>query len=210
MDPFWVPDATRTIPLLASPIESCRALALAVIFTAFARTHEFLGRPRFGAQMRNRYPHVPHDPAWFLEGRIVSELQPRAGEIVIFKPSDGAFYDTPLETILKNLGRDTIIISGTLTNFCCGEIFGSDVTATDDPIMHENELRVLRKGFARVMRASDIVAALRVAAGVDASPNGRFRAYTGSYLGLNAASRSLWNAVPASGLCCRGATAAFV
>jgi hypothetical protein len=44
-------------------------------------------------------------------------------------------------------------------------VFGSDVTATDDPSMQEPELRVLRKGFARVMTADEIVAALR--AGVD-------------------------------------------
>ena len=84
------------------------------------------------------------------------------------KPSYGAFYDTPLETILKNLGRDTVIICGTLTNFCCGMtarqayergfkvVVGSDVTATDDPSMQEPELMVLRKGFARVLTADEI------------------------------------------------------
>ncbi|NWF74185.1 MAG: isochorismatase family protein [Nitrospirae bacterium] len=32
----------------------------------------------------------------------------------------GLLYYTPLETILRNLGRDTVIICGTLTNFCFG------------------------------------------------------------------------------------------
>ena len=84
----------------------------------------------------------------------------------------GAFYDTPLETILRNLGRDTIIITGTLTNFCCGTtarqgcergfqvVFGSDLTATDDPSLQDVEPCVLRKGFARVMTSRDIAAAL--------------------------------------------------
>jgi hypothetical protein len=91
---------------------------------------------------------------------------------VIFKPSYGAFYDTPLETILRNLNRDTIIVVGTLTNFCCGTtarqgyergfyvVFCSDLIATDDPDMQEAELSVLRKGFARIMTAS---AGIRVA-----------------------------------------------
>jgi nicotinamidase-related amidase len=92
---------------------------------------------------------------------------------VIHKPSYGAFYDTPLETILKNLGKDTVIICGTLTNYCCGMtarqayersfrvVFGSDVTATDDPDMQEPELKVMRKGFAMVLSADEIIEMLK-------------------------------------------------
>jgi nicotinamidase-related amidase len=28
--------------------------------------------------------------------------------------------DNPLETMLKNLSKDTVILCGTLTNYCCG------------------------------------------------------------------------------------------
>jgi len=170
--PFWAPGATRIVPRIAELIAACRKRSVPMIFTAFRITRGSLDRPKSGRFMPNRMSRLPADPAWFREGRIVSELAPEPGDVVIFKTSYGAFYDTPLETILKNLERDTIIISGTLTNFCCGMtarqgyergfqvIFGSDVTATDDPAMHENELRVLRKGFARVMTASEIIAAL--------------------------------------------------
>ena len=44
--------------------------------------------------------------AGFRDGRIWEELEPDPGDVAIHKPSCGAFYDTPLETILKNLGRD--------------------------------------------------------------------------------------------------------
>jgi hypothetical protein len=40
-------------------------------------------------------------------------------------------------------------------------VFGSDVTATDDPDMQEPELKVLRKGFARVLRADEIIEMLK-------------------------------------------------
>ena len=118
--PFWVPAATRIVSLIAGLVDSCRALEVPIIFTAFADTYRFLDRPKSGAFMPNRYPQIPHDPGWFRETRISAPLQPQADDILILKPSYGAFYDTPLETILKNLGRDTIVISGTLTNFCCG------------------------------------------------------------------------------------------
>ena len=108
----------------------------------------------------------------FQEGTIYHELAPLENEIVILKPSYGAFYDTSLETILKNLGKDTVIISGTLTNFCCGTtarqayergfkvVFGSDINSTDLPEMHEAELKVLRKGFAKVLSSEEIISAL--------------------------------------------------
>jgi nicotinamidase-related amidase len=169
---YWVPDATRIVPQVARLIAKCRELGVPVIFTAFAATHRGLDRPRSGAYMPNRYPEDAEDGTWFRDGRIWHELAPRIEDVLILKPSYGAFYDTPLETILRNLGRDTIIISGTLTNFCCGTtarqgyergfnvVFGSDVTATDDAGAQAAELRVQRKGFARVMTAREIVAAL--------------------------------------------------
>jgi len=36
-------------------------------------------------------------------------------------------------------------------------VFGSDVTSTDDPNMQEPELKVLRKGFAEVLTADEII-----------------------------------------------------
>jgi nicotinamidase-related amidase len=170
--PYWVPAATRMVPRLAALVARCRQLRLPVVYTAFARTHFAFDRPSAGVFMPNRYASIQHDDAWFRDGHIYHELQPRPEDIVIHKPSYGAFYDTPLETILRNLGRDTIIITGTLTNFCCGTtarqgyergfrvVFGSDVTATDDPSLQDAELCVLRKGFARVMAASEIEEAL--------------------------------------------------
>jgi len=69
--------------------------------------------------MPNRYGEAGNqNPAWFTIGHIWSELDVQPTDIIIHKPSYGAFYDTPLETILKNLGKDTVIICGTLTNYC--------------------------------------------------------------------------------------------
>jgi nicotinamidase-related amidase len=171
--PFWVPEATRQVGKIQTLIEHCRSKQIPVIFTAFARTHHYLDRPLSGSAMPNRLGHLDIDhAALFCDGQIWHELCPREDEVVIYKPSYGAFYDTPLETMLRNLGKDTIVISGTLTNFCCGTtarqgyergfkvVFGSDVTATDDPSTQEAELQVLRKGFACVLTAEEILQAL--------------------------------------------------
>lgn len=170
--PFWVPEATRQVPRIQQLISACRQAGVPVIFTVFSATHGYLDRPSSGSLMPNRYPDLDVDPEWFRDGRIWHELEPEPGDVVIHKPSYGAFRDTALETILKNLARDTILICGTLTNYCCGTtarqgyergfkvVVGSDVCATDDPTTQEPELRVLRKGFAKVMTASEIGAGL--------------------------------------------------
>jgi len=162
--PDWVPEATRQIPRIRELVDRCREARIPVIFTVYAKTDNYLDRPRTGSSMPGRYPEVDVDRSTFyVDGSVWHELAPRDDEIVIRKPSYGAFYDTPLETILRNLSKDTVIVCGTLTNYCCGMtarqayergfkvVFGSDVTSTDDPDMQEPELRVLRKGFARVM-----------------------------------------------------------
>lgn len=166
--PFWVPEATRQVERIGHLVAACRQAEVPVIFTVFSATHGYLDRPGSGRFMPNRYEELEGDPGWFREGRIWHELAPEPGDVVIHKPSYGAFYDTALETILKNLGRDTILICGTLTNYCCGTtarqgyergfkvVVGGDVCATDDPTMQESELKVLRKGFARVVTAEEI------------------------------------------------------
>ena len=171
--PDWVPEATRQVPRIKRLIEHCRSRGIPVIYTVYARTHRYLDRPMTGKDMPGRFAELDIDfSQFYVEGRVWHELAPRVDEIVIHKPSYGAFYDTPLETILKNLGKDTVIICGTVTSFCCGAtarqayersfkvIFGSDVTSTDDPDMQEPELKVLRKGFAKVIPSPEIIKAL--------------------------------------------------
>lgn len=165
----WIPEATRQVPLIKKLIDFCRDKNITVIYTAFKNTNNFLDRPLTGSIMPNRYPELGYSDDWFKEGKIWHELEPKENEIVIYKPSYGAFYDTPLETILRNLGKNTVIICGTLTNYCCSTtarqayergfkvIFGSDITSTDLPEMQEPELKVLRKGFAKVLSLNDII-----------------------------------------------------
>ena len=65
--------------------------------------------------------------------------------------------------------KDTVIICGTLTNYCCSTtarqafersfkvVFGSDVTAAHFPELHDMELKVLRRGFALVLSLDEIL-----------------------------------------------------
>ena len=97
------------------------------------------------------------------------EIAPEPGEKVIQKHRYSAFFDTDLHTYLCGCDVDTVIITGCMTNYCCGAtardaffrdykvIFGSDVTATDNRDLHEAELKALRRGYARVIPADEIL-----------------------------------------------------
>ncbi len=171
--PYWVPEATRRVSHMKRLIHHCRRKKIPVIFTVYSRTHQYLDRPHTLPLMPSRFPGLDIDQSsYFLTGDVWHELAPVDDELVIHKSSYGAFYETPLETILKNLEKDTVIISGTLTNYCCSTtarqayersfkvIFGSDVTATHFPEFHEMELQVLRRGFAKIMSLEDLLKAL--------------------------------------------------
>lgn len=169
--PFWIPQATRMVPLLARVLAAARKAGLPIIHTAFAATNNFIDRPASGKTMPNRYPTFD-TAALFQTPEIVPDLRPLPHEILLLKPSYGAFYDTPLDTILRNLGCDTVIVTGTMTNLCCGTtarqayergynvIFGSDLTATNSAVLQEAELQTLRYGFARLLDAQEIIALL--------------------------------------------------
>lgn len=165
----WIPEATRQVPKIKKVIEVCREQGVPVMYTVFSKTHEYLDRPKYGHSMPNRFPDLGFDESWFVKGEVWKDLSPKENEVVIHKCSYGAFYDTPLETILKNLERNTVIISGTLTNCCCGTtarqgyergfkvIVGSDITSTYTQEMQEAELSTLRFAFARVMTSEEIL-----------------------------------------------------
>lgn len=168
--PYWIPEATRQVHRIRSLIDHCRHIGIPVLFTVYSNRHHQLDRYPHGRLLPNRFPDLDIDQsAFFMDGRIVSELKPRPEEIVIHKPSYGAFYDTPLDTILKHLGKGTVIICGTMTNYCCGAtarqayergykvLFGADITSTDIPEMQETELMVLRRGFAKVWSVEEIM-----------------------------------------------------
>jgi nicotinamidase-related amidase len=103
---------------------------------------------------------------------IYEDIAPQEQDLVILKHCYSGFRGTELDLVLRSLGVTTVVICGTMTNFCCSStareafwhgyrvIFGSDVNSTDDPLAQEAELGTLRRGFARIMNADEIIAAV--------------------------------------------------
>ncbi len=174
---MWTPQNLRILPNVQRLIETCRRQRVPVIFTEHCHDSYGIDMGLMGEVPLNRPIKEGALQSQAEETKTFREIAPLAHERVIRKHRYSAFFDTDLETVLRGLGVDTLIISGCMTNYCCGAtardafyrnyrvLFGSDITATDNPEIHEAELKTLRRGFARVLSVQEILDELAVAAG---------------------------------------------
>jgi ureidoacrylate peracid hydrolase len=104
--------------------------------------------------------------------QIVDDLKPREGEHLIAKKGFGGFANTPLDTILRNMGVTTCVVSGVTTCVCVSTtvrggvehnyrmILVRDAVAEVNRATHEAELETMDRVFADVKTADDVVAML--------------------------------------------------
>jgi nicotinamidase-related amidase len=173
--PSWIPEATKQLPKIKDLIDTCRKADVPVIYTYYAFHPTYLDmNPAFrdGVTPLDKFDDYDGPPL-FQKESVDPAIKPNYGkDILIAKPSYGAFTGTTLDYILKNLKVETVVICGTMTNYCCGTtareahghgyrvVFGSDINSTDDPELQEAELKTLRRGFALVLTKDQIKDAL--------------------------------------------------
>jgi len=99
-------------------------------------------------------------------------LEPQEGDLVVEKMRMNAFHGTRLETILKGLGVDTIVISGAWTNFSVEHtarhgadagyraVVVTDGTSTINDEWQNAGLNFALENIAERVSTADIVAAL--------------------------------------------------
>jgi len=108
-----------------------------------------------------------------VESKVHDDVTPLPNEKVIFKHRYSAFYNTDLETVLRCLKVEDLVISGIMTNLCCEStardayyrdyrvFFLADGTGSVNEEMHLASLLNLAFGFAFVTAADEIVQELR-------------------------------------------------
>lgn len=175
--PYWVPEATAAVPRIRQVIDAFHEARLPVIYLAYRVDARGLNTPITDRLVPTTTDVAPWAEQLWQTVAIYDELEPGPDDLVVLKHSYSGFHGTELELVLRSLGVSSVVISGTMTNFCCGAtareafwrgfqvIFGSDINATDDDAMHDAELRVLRRGYARIMTSAEILAGLSSFAG---------------------------------------------
>ena len=103
------------------------------------------------------------------EAKIYPEIEPLPEEKIIYKHRYSAFYNTDLETILRCLKIEDLVIAGIMTNMCCESTardayfrdyrikFLADATGTVSEEMHLASLLNLAYGFADVTATDEVI-----------------------------------------------------
>jgi nicotinamidase-related amidase len=103
---------------------------------------------------------------------IVDELKPAPGDHLVVKKGFGGFANTPLDTILRNLGVDTCVVAGVTTCVCVSTtirqgveynyrmMIVSDAVAEVPREAHDAELKTMSRIFADVHSTDEVIALL--------------------------------------------------
>jgi nicotinamidase-related amidase len=167
---FEVADGRGIISNIEKILTQCRREGIPVIWTQSDHSAPY------GGLILSKYSVVRNDkilwkghPSFDLYQRMPQPLQ---SELRVVKHKYDAFYQTDLEMILRNLGVDTVIISGIDTCVCCESTaraaffrdfnvaFVGDATASYSREGHNATLRVINDIFGRVMTTEKVLVEL--------------------------------------------------
>lgn len=107
------------------------------------------------------------------EHEIVDEIKPLPGELVINKRTQGAFASSGIESALRGLGIETIVVTGVSTNNCVettareasdrgfGVVMVEDATGTCSDEMQNATLTGFSRLWGRVASTEQIIKELR-------------------------------------------------
>jgi ureidoacrylate peracid hydrolase len=149
---------------------AARAASIELVHVRIApHTEDARDCPPVTRQRKVRYP------ASSKESDFLEAVAPRDGEIALTKITSSAFLSTDLALVLHNLGVDTLVTCGVITNGCVEStvrdgrdlgfkmIVASDCCATWTRDMHERSLRYLAVSFGNVRTSDEIIAELTAA-----------------------------------------------
>ena len=179
--PMEVPDARKTIPVIAALIHAFREADRPVVFTRFSagpqRTLLWTWSPQCGPELRSCWPGVTrrYDDGQTLGGHdVVPELEPLASETVVDKYGYGSFHNTMLEDVLRARPVSPVVAVGTVTQICVEEtvregfhrglemVMVRDAVSSFDADLNAATLRNIAMKFGRVDTSETVLAALKV------------------------------------------------
>ena len=103
------------------------------------------------------------------EAKVVDIVAPADDDIVLPKTSSGVFNSTNIEYLLRNMGIETLVVTGFLTDQCVDHtirdaadrgfypICIADACASHSQVRHENALKAF-SGYCRTMTTVEILA----------------------------------------------------
>jgi len=162
----FLPAARAVLPRILALRDAFRAAHLPVVWTR----HAHGPRQRPGSMARHWNWLLREDTAGT---RLVPELQPRPGELVLRKRQYSAFHHTRLARWLARRHVRTVVVTGVMTHLCVETtaraaflhdldvVVPLDACATADETLHLGALRALANGFGVVPTTDQVLRRLQ-------------------------------------------------
>ena len=167
----------------ASPTYTCGGTAIMENIKQLIETFRAAGRPViYSCHVHDRNLSDAGIMEWWWKGmciegtpeaQVADEIAPLPGEKIIYKHRYSAFYNTDLETVLRVMKIEDLVITGIMTNMCCEStardayfrdyrvFFPADATGSVTEEMHVGTLLNLAFGFAQVVKTGQMVEGMR-------------------------------------------------
>lgn len=166
--PYFHQSASQiVVPNIARLISAGRLSKAEIMFTVIASLTQD-GRDRSLDYKQSNF----HFAAGSVETVVIDELQPQGDEIILPKTSSSLFNSTIFEYLLRNIGIDTVVVTGFLTDQCIDHtvrdgadrgfrmVCPTDACTTDTEARHTNALQAF-KGYCRQADTATLVAELK-------------------------------------------------
>lgn len=161
-----LPGYERLVPPQSALIEAARSLGVPVFWVI--QSHD--PRLRRDRELLKRGSHCLLG-TWGVE--VIEELKPRKSDFHLYKHRYSAFFQTPLDLLLKDMNCDQVIVFGIVTNICVRStvhdafFLGYEVVVPEDccaatgPREQESTLYDIATHFGVVSRSGTVIKALR-------------------------------------------------
>jgi nicotinamidase-related amidase len=113
----------KVVPNLRKLISFCHEVGIPVIYTKFSsfmpdgsdlpKNAKLVNEFTKALLGEDTYPHISHHSS-----DIIDELKPENRDFVIQKNTSGTFISTRLDSFLRNMDIETVLVTGVVTNFC--------------------------------------------------------------------------------------------
>src|SRR5215813_2531547 len=166
-----MPFLTGTIPNVKSLADAFRAAGRPVVYLAHVLKPDYSDAafPYWRVGIEPASGNRSHCVEGTWGAQIIDDLAPQEGEHLVIKKGFGGFSNTSLDTVLRNLGVSTCVVSGVTTCVCVSStirggieynyrmILVSDAVAEVDRTTHEAELKTMARLFADVKAADEVI-----------------------------------------------------
>nr|WP_280118799.1 isochorismatase family cysteine hydrolase [Streptomyces brevispora] len=154
-----LPDVERTVPVIARLLEAARAQDAPVIYA----------NDNFG-EWRSHHGEIVEMATAGARPDLVEPLLPDENSLFVVKARHSIFYETPLPSLLRQLGVGHLVLCGQVTEQCMlysvldAHIRHLDLTIPEDGVAHIHEdlaragLRMMERNMGADVRRAESVA----------------------------------------------------